>query len=200
MAPSLPPITRSNCGDEHPNYLLIRGSGYTDFARFRLDEAPDLLLVRCEDDALQALGTQHGGKIKESGHMDWRTQGWTWAEAPLDGSVPDDVLRQLVDASYAMVYGPLDDADQRFIALRDSRPTMEHALDGLIDLYRLRHRRDDILKLRQPAIRLVTRASAQEEIAPGQSRIGGVPDLPEPWAWPAFADKPMAVRSDTQCG
>lgn len=181
-----------SCGYEHPSYLLIRGSGYTDFARFREDEAPGLLLVRCADDALAALGTRHGGRIRKSGHMSWDTQGWTWAEAPLDGSVPEEVLRDLIDASYTRVYGPLDDADKAFIALRDSRPTMEHALESLIDLHRLRHRREDILTLSRPAIRLVTKATAQEEIAPGQSRIGGVPDLPESWAWPAFEDKPMA--------
>jgi predicted DNA-binding protein (MmcQ/YjbR family) len=181
-----------SCGEANPSYILIRGPGYTDFARFRLDEGPPLLLVRCADDALQALGARHGGQIKKSEHMDWRTEGWTWAQAPLDGSVPQVVLRQLIDASYAMVYGPLDDVDRRFIALRDRRPTMELALEELIDLHRLRHRRDDILKLRQPAIRLVTRARAQDDFVLGQSRLGGLPDLPEPWSWPAFADKPMA--------
>jgi hypothetical protein len=124
--------------------------------------------------------------------MQWETRGWTWAEATLDGSVPDHELRQLIDASYSMVYDPLDDSDKAFIALRDSRPTMEHALESLIDLYRLRHRRGDILELSRPAIRLVTRATAQTDITPGQSRIGDVPDLPESWTWPTFEDKPMA--------
>jgi hypothetical protein len=124
--------------------------------------------------------------------MDWPTEGWTWAQASLDGSVPDEVLRQLIDASYARVYDPLSEDDKAFIALRDSRPTMEHAFESLLDLYRLRHRRDDILELRRPAIRLVTKVTAQDDIAPGQSRIGGVPDLPESFAWPAFEGKPMA--------
>jgi len=44
------------------------------------------------------------------------------------------VLRHLIDASYARVYGPLDEADKAFIALRDSHPTMEHAFESLIDL------------------------------------------------------------------
>ena len=76
-------------GKEHPCYIVIRGSGYTDFAMFRLDEVPDLLLVRCADDALRALNARHGAAIRKSPRMDWPTEGWTWAEALLDGSVPD---------------------------------------------------------------------------------------------------------------
>jgi uncharacterized protein YwqG len=174
------------------DYGLIAGSGYTYFARFRLDEPSPLLLVRIADDALAVRSKEYNGRVKKTEHMHWETEGWTWAEAPLDGSVPREVLLQLIDASHAMVYGEQDDHTKQFIALYESRPTMEQAFETLIDMYRLRHRHGDIRKLMQPAIRLVTTAEAEEDLAPAQSRIGGIPHFPASWTWPTFEGRPMA--------
>src|SRR5689334_6551275 len=71
----------SSYGRHNPSFLLIRGSGCTDFATFRLADDPALLLARCPDVALEAFAARCRG-IRRSGRMQWDTHGWTWAEAP----------------------------------------------------------------------------------------------------------------------
>jgi uncharacterized protein YwqG len=47
-------------------------------------------------------------------------------------------------------------------------------------------------KLVRPAIRLQARKVAQADLALGQSRLGGEPDLPAQFKWPVYAGKPLA--------
>lgn len=47
-------------------------------------------------------------------------------------------------------------------------------------------------KVARPAVQLITRRLPVGELAIGQSRIGGVPDLPERFRWPSFHGKHLA--------
>ncbi|MDB5100885.1 MAG: hypothetical protein JWM80_5306 [Cyanobacteria bacterium RYN_339] len=48
-------------------------------------------------------------------------------------------------------------------------------------------------KLSWPSIRLIRRRVAMEVLAPGQSRLGGIPDMPPDMEWPRFEENPMSL-------
>jgi len=51
---------------------------------------------------------------------------------------------------------------------------------------------DSLQKLVRPALRLETRKVPQADLALGQSRLGGEPDLPPKFSWPVYKGKPLA--------
>ena len=53
-----------------------------------------------------------------------------------------------------------------------------------------------LAKVVRPAVQLTTRKVAVEALALGQSRIGGVPDLPARFPWPMYGDKPLAFIAE----
>ena len=57
-----------------------------------------------------------------------------------------------------------------------------------------------LAKLVRPAVQLKTRKVAPAELAVGQSRIGGVPDLPAHFAWPKFRGKHLAFVAQVDLG
>jgi uncharacterized protein YwqG len=51
---------------------------------------------------------------------------------------------------------------------------------------------DGLLNLVEPSVRLETRVVAEDEIPVGSSKLGGSPDLPAGFRWPAFGDQPLS--------
>ena len=51
---------------------------------------------------------------------------------------------------------------------------------------------DSLQKLVRPALRLETRKVPQADLALGQSRLGGEPDLPPKFSWPVYKGKPLS--------
>jgi uncharacterized protein YwqG len=49
-----------------------------------------------------------------------------------------------------------------------------------------------ILELARPSVRLDADACPQEELEPGASRFGGIPDLPIDFKWPSYKGLPLA--------
>jgi len=63
-------------------------------------------------------------------------------------------------------------------------------LGELIDRAGLSGKREALLRLALPSVRLLTRRAARCDL--GQSRIGGLPDLPTGFPWPVFGGNPLA--------
>jgi hypothetical protein len=48
----------------------------------------------------------------------------------------------------------------------------------------------------RPAVRLQTKATSLDRLALGQSRLGGVPDLPPRFKWPTYRGEPLAFIAE----
>jgi len=57
-----------------------------------------------------------------------------------------------------------------------------------------------LAKLVRPAVQLTTRKVPAAELAIGQSRIGGVPDLPAGYRWPEYKGKHLAFIAEVNLG
>src|SRR5262249_28452161 len=65
-------------------------------------------------------------------------------------------------------------------------------LADLIAWHGLGRRCSEIERLARPALLLKTKRTAEGKLAPGRSKIGGRPDLPDGLSWPAHRGKPLA--------
>jgi uncharacterized protein YwqG len=70
----------------------------------------------------------------------------------------------------------------------------------LVEMNRLSRYAPPLAKLAKPAVQLVTRRTPTADIAVGQSRIGGVPDLPVRFAWPTYHGKHLAFIAQINLG
>jgi uncharacterized protein YwqG/predicted DNA-binding protein (MmcQ/YjbR family) len=182
--------TLTTFGAHLPTYQIL--GGFLDhFARLHLAETPVTLLLRCDLEQFEDLQRQYPS-IEVSQKMKWNTTGWTWIEVPLDTSVPEPVVLLLVDASYSLLYEQLSEHDKQFIVLRDEPLSLTDQLARLIDLHQLAHRANEIRDLVTPAILLKTSQTEETALQPGQTKLGGLPDLPSAWAWPVVDDLPLA--------
>ncbi len=78
--------------------------GFRDgWAHFYLDETPPVLMLRCADSERQRLAKE-SSSITVSDRMHWETEGWTWTDIPLDGTISEEALLSLIDQSYQLVY------------------------------------------------------------------------------------------------
>lgn len=93
-----------------------RHSGGKIFALVALTGTPGLLTLKAEPDRAVALVQQHTAVVPGY-HMDKRH----WISVALDGSLPDDAIRELVEDSYDLVLGTLT-ARGRFEADPDRFP------------------------------------------------------------------------------
>ncbi|MGE6257081.1 YwqG family protein [Heyndrickxia sporothermodurans] len=59
-------------------------------------------------------------------------------------------------------------------------------LDGLLQKFNLLHKKEEILRIAVPAIRLVKESTDEEELPIGQSKFGGLPDLPSTISFPTY--------------
>ena len=170
--------------------------GFLDmFARFYPEESPPVLMIRCGDDLRKQLESTSPA-VSVSERMRWGTEGWTWTDVALDGSIPAETLLSLVDHSYQLLYGQLDAAQHHRISMLERGLGPEEVLSELIAFHGLEDRRPEIEKIARPAFLLRTRRSNGSEPPAGRTRIGGEPDLPEGLEWPVYRDgKPLAFLS-----
>ncbi|MBN1428189.1 MAG: DUF1963 domain-containing protein [Anaerolineae bacterium] len=178
-------------GETKPAYRLL-GGFLLNFAQFYLKETPICLLLRCEDECLKSMQAAYLDKIALSPQMKWETSVWKWVDVCLDGSIPETILHQLIDFSYNSVFSELNEHDKKMIALSEHNLTAQQALGDLLDIHDLNHCEPQIRDILRPAIFLRTSAVDERNLQLGQSKIGGVPDLPEYSDWPTFDDKPLA--------
>ncbi|MHB8628087.1 MAG: DUF1963 domain-containing protein [Aggregatilineales bacterium] len=176
-------------GAERPTYQVLGG---LHFAEFYLEQMPCCLSLRCGNDRLRQLQTIYSSRIQISGKMKWDTIGWKWAHVLLDGTIPESELFQLIDDSYAIVYAELSETDKQFIVISTQNLSIHDYLQKLMELHDLKHRGAEIEQLIKPAILLKTRATDETQIALGQTKIGGLPDLPYGWEWPIKEKMPLA--------
>lgn len=159
--------------------------------RFYLDEEPIRLKLRCKTKLVEFL--QRKASLQISKDMQWDGMGWKWTDVWLDKTLSEEELTSMLDASYRICLDELSEHDLSFIDMVDQSLTMSDALSKLTKLPQLTHKQDEIELLIQPAILLRTSSIEHEEqLSPGQSKIGGLPDLPIDWDYPHFDGKPLA--------
>ncbi len=175
--------------DDLGDYSVLDGD-LKQYATFEVNESPPFLLFRCRDSVRNKLGAK---AVRVSKRMNWDTEGWNWCETDLDGPLPLETLRSLIDDSYQLVLEDLDD-DQRFeIELITRGLSPEGTLAELIRFHKFTKRRQEIESLLRPSLRLTTHDAKHSKLKRGQSRIGGFPDLPESVTWPLHrSGKPLA--------
>ena len=167
--------------------------GFLDtFATIYFEEPNPVLMIRCSDDLRRRLEASSSA-VGVSDRMRWQTEGWAWTDVVLDGSIPSETLLHLVDHSYQLLYDQLDEAQHLRISMLDRRLAPDEILSELVAFHGLQGLQSEIETLARPAYLLRTSRSDGSELAPGSTRIGGEPDLPEGVAWPRFRDgKPLA--------
>lgn len=80
-----------------PGTLVFKVGGKM-FALLAEDSEPEAINLKCDPDEALALRATHKA-IKPGYHMDKRH----WNTLTLDGSLPDDLVLELIDESYALV-------------------------------------------------------------------------------------------------
>ena len=161
------------------------------FVQLFLDEPTPVLMVRCGNALRKKLATR-SSSVSVSDRMKWKTKGWKWTDVVLDGSIPPEVLLELIDHSYQLLHDELDDVERLRISMlaragaggdplgmdREPGPGGSPARD-----------RD----APAPAFLLRTSKPDGSDVPRGRTKIGGEPDLPEGQAWPVYRDgKPLA--------
>ncbi|WP_406693386.1 DUF1963 domain-containing protein [Singulisphaera sp. Ch08] len=177
--------------DDRDDFGILEGFLDT-FAKIYLDEPAPVLMIRCGDDLRNQLEAVSSA-VSVSERMHWETEGWTWTDVILDGSIPAETLLQLVDHSYQLLYDELDAAQHLRISMLQRGLGTEEILSELIVFRGLADRRSEIEQLARPAYLLRTERSDGFELSVGRTKIGGEPDLPEGLEWPVYRDgKPLA--------
>ena len=94
--------------DDLGDYSVLDGD-LKQYATFEVNESPPFLLFRCRDSVRNKLGAK---AVRVSKRMKWDTEGWNWCETDLDGPLPLETLRSLIDDSYQLLLEDLDDDDR----------------------------------------------------------------------------------------
>ena len=176
-------------GSDKPTYRVL-GGFLLHFATFYLNEVPNVLLLRCEKSRLMGLSQQYTGIVK-SPRMKWGDdKTWTWIEIALIDDIPESQIQTLIDNSYILLLNELNPHQKRMIDFGEESFDTLTMLKRLAEVHDLSHRIEQILQLPQPSIALRTKPTSPFYI--GQSKIGGLPDLPKGWEWSRFDDKPLS--------
>lgn len=169
-------------------YTSLEGS-LRDYARLEVYTDPIRIFIRVEDDkALEISGTYpsiqaHPNKYREH----------TLIEIPLDGTIAPLNLFDLIDYAYSLQLDSLHDHERAQIKLMDGEEIDDHKIQRLIQLAKLDHRREEILKLLLPSIRIrVHRIPKTLGYPATTSHFGGLPGLPESIKWPVFDGKALS--------
>lgn len=168
-------------------------TGFLDiFARIHPEESPPVLLIRCADDVRQRIAASSSA-ICVSSRMCWETEGWSWTDVVLDGSIPAETVLGLVDHSYQRLYDEFDARQRLRVSLLARGLGPAEVLSELLAFHGLEGLRPEIDRLARPAYLLRTERPDGAEGPPGRTRIGGEPDLPEGQPWPTYRDgRPLA--------
>ncbi len=182
-----PGMTSSN-----PNQFALLGGFLDHFAGFYPSESPPVALLRVSNRDRTALAKKYPG-VRKSDKMRWKTKGWVWTDVPIDGTVPEVVLLQMIDRSYQIVVDGSNDDTRLRIELIGRNLSPRALLAELIDRYDLGSKRRAIGAIVEPALLLRTNKTKEAGLPVGQSKIGGRPDLPEGVPWPRHSScKPLA--------
>lgn len=175
--------------------------GFLDkFARFYLGESPPVLMIRCGDELRNRLEVTSPA-VRASERMCWETEGWTWTDVVLDGSIPAETLLDLIDHSYRLLYDQFDAGQHHRISMLSRGLGPDEALSELISFHRLEGRRPDIEGVSRPAYLLRTGPQNGAVLPLGRTKIGGEPDLPRGLEWPVHRDgKPLAFLAQVNLG
>lgn len=176
-------------GEQRPSYHLLGGFGYS-FVHFLLMTSPPQLHLRCKPHVIDLykdrLSLQLTGKRPTPDHA------WYWADILLDGSFTQEELFSLIDDSYRLCIDQLNPHERQLLTLIEQSSSYDEAFNALFDLNRLSHRQSEAMALAQMALGLHTHPIAHNTLRPCQSKIGGLPDLPESWLYPVFDGQPLA--------
>jgi uncharacterized protein YwqG len=83
---------------------------------------------------------------------------------------------------------------------QDSDAMTHEELQSLLATGPLSKKRDAILALAAPCVRLSTNRARLESLSLGQSRLGGAPDVPEDLAWPHWNGEPQSFIGQFNLG
>ena len=174
---------------EQDDFKLLGGFLDT-FARFYRGDDPPVVMVRCPDDVRLRLAASHPGVVA-SERMMWETEGWTWTDVPMDGSIPVETLLGLIDGSHDLLHRELSPAKKALIGLLARGATPAEALRELIAENGLEDDRETIMTTARPGFGIATSPAGDDEPAVGATRIGGRPDLDDATEWPRCDGRPM---------
>ena len=105
----------------------------------------------------------------------------------LNGTLSQQQLRSLADDSYQLACDALEE-DKRFqVELIRQKLHSDDVLAKLVEYHGLSHQKAIIDKLSRHAVLLKTVAGDAKPYRVGQTKIGGIPDLPEDFVWPKHA-------------
>lgn len=93
-----------------PGALVFKTGGKM-FALVADDERPLTMNLKCDPDEALALRAAHPRSITPAYHMNKRH----WNSLLLDGSLPDALVRELIDQSYDLVFSSLTRAQREEI-------------------------------------------------------------------------------------
>jgi uncharacterized protein YwqG len=93
--------------------------------------------------------------------------------------------------AYEICFDQLSEHDKGFLAIIDRPMTMSEAIADFTRLNALQHRAVEIEALTRSSLMLRTSPCSEDDIAVGQTKIGGLPDLPKDVHYPIFGDKPL---------
>jgi uncharacterized protein YwqG/predicted DNA-binding protein (MmcQ/YjbR family) len=170
-------------GEHQPSYHLF--GGFLDsFAHFFIEEHPIRMRLRCKTADLD--------KFPEAKVSHRSTKDWQWIDIWLNDEADESVYYQLIDKSYEVIIRDADKFQMQIAEISEQSPNLDHALQAFIDLYNLAHRRNEIISLVEYEILMQTYSGENTSFTLGQSRIGGMPDLPPEIPYPQFRDRPLA--------
>jgi len=186
-------LAGAHASDGHKtiNFNLLDESSLDIFVEFPMaPESP--LLMRCTNADRERLTAQAPG-IHVSTDMKWGGDNWKWTDVPVDGSLPEPILAELIDRSYQIVAAGLNELGKLKLDLISRKLPPAQVLEELISQCGFSGREAEIRGLVRPAFLLKTRTSHDNDVPLGHSKIGGTPDLPATISWPVFSNgKPLA--------
>lgn len=127
----------------------------------------------------------------EESEKQWTEWTRAWILIPLDAGIAYDELRELIDESHEeqtkIFYQSKWDREKFELAQQPFSTT--NILAELAKRHFLQHKLNDIKGLLEPAISMKTHPLQEYRV--GQSRLGGLPDLPPGQKWCEFEGKPL---------
>ncbi len=159
------------------------------FAKLYFGDGTPVLLLRGVDVECECLAKMHDSIVpsERKSRTKGGKSGWNWVDVVLDGSISEKDLVRLIDHSYEILYYskfPVEEVEEK--PMEDfSREKQKSELERLIAYYKLSHLETDIQGIAQQAVLLKTRRAKGTELELGQTKIGGLPDLPESLQWPS---------------
>lgn len=178
------PGTYENVGIDNLTftYKVLEGSLY-DFAELEVYTDPIRIFIRVEDDKALKISNNypsiqaHLNKYREH----------TLIEIPLDDTLNPEALLNLIDHAYSLQLDSLHEHERGQIELMDGKEIDDHKIQKLVKLAKLTGRREEILKLLMPSIRIrVHKIRLPLGFPATTSHFGGLPGLPDSIEWPVF--------------